>query len=237
MPENLQFFIDDASEEDWAVPPNYFDMIHTRVLLGCFTDFRDIIRRSYYYTKPGGYMESQEVMSTPYCDDGTMPPNWPFLEWNKYLDEAAMTAERPLRIANKLKRWYEAAGFVDVQEIVFKLPLGDWPRDPHLKSLGRMSEENWHAGLSGFSMGLLSRVLNWTKTEIEVFLVNVRKSLSDKRVHAYHKVYVVWGRKPFPGEIATPSTSTSSRPPPPPPPPPPPSSWAEPSSSKRARSG
>jgi hypothetical protein len=31
-----------------------------------------------------------------------------------------------------------------------------------------------------------------------VYLVNVRKSLTDHRVHAYHKYYVVYGRKPEP---------------------------------------
>lgn len=34
VPENVHFFIDDASEEDWALPPAYFDYIHTRVLFG-----------------------------------------------------------------------------------------------------------------------------------------------------------------------------------------------------------
>jgi ubiquinone/menaquinone biosynthesis C-methylase UbiE len=170
VPENVQFFIDDASEEDWALPPAYFDYVHTRVLLGCFEDFREIIKRAYFYTKPGGYMESQEIMSSLYCDDGTMPDDWPFLMWNKDLDEAAMRADRPMRIANKMKRWYEQAGFVDVQERVFKLPVNPWPRDKHLKTLGRMQEDNWLAGLAGISMALFSRVFSWSKTEIEVSL-------------------------------------------------------------------
>ncbi|CAG8951124.1 hypothetical protein HYFRA_00006522 [Hymenoscyphus fraxineus] len=215
VPENVQFFIDDASEEDWALPPAYFDYIHTRVLLGCFEDFRDIIKRAFHYTKPGGYMESQEIMSTLYCDDGTMPSDWPFLEWNKYLDDAAMAADRPMRIGNKMKRWYQQAGFVDVQEKVYKLPVNPWPRDPHLKTLGKMQEANWLAGLNAISMGLFSRVFGWNKTEIEVYLVNVRKSISNKRVHAYNRVFVVWGRKPTEEEMAAKSqpvsTSTHTR--------------------------
>jgi hypothetical protein len=90
--------------------------------------------------------------------------------WNKDLDEAAMRADRPMRIANKMKRWYEQAGFVDVQERVFKLPVNPWPRDKHLKTLGRMQEDNWLAGLAGISMALFSRVFSWSKTEIEVSL-------------------------------------------------------------------
>ncbi|OWP05125.1 hypothetical protein B2J93_5643 [Marssonina coronariae] len=187
VPANVHFFIDDASEEDWAVPPAHFDYIHTRVLLGCFTDFRETIRKAFFYTKPGGYVESQEIMSTPYCDDGSMPDDWVFLEWSRFSESAAgehlhlsqtavpeayangfpVAAGRPLQIADKLKRWYEEVGFVDVQERVFRLPMNPWPRDPHLKALGRMSECNWLAGLSGLSMAYFYRVLNWTKPQIE----------------------------------------------------------------------
>ena len=200
VPENVHFYIDDASEEDWAQPINHFDYIHTRVLLGCFEDFRDVIRKGFRYTKPGGYMESQELMSTPYCDDGTMKPAWAFAEWTKHGDNASMAANRPMRIANKLKRWYEEAGFVDVQEKVFKIPLNTWPRDPEKKELGAMWEQNWLAGLQAFSLAVFSRFLHWSKEEIEVYLIGVRKAISDRSVHCYHKVYVVWGRKPETGE-------------------------------------
>lgn len=168
VPENVHFFIDDASEDEWGHPPDYFDYIHTRVMAGCFQDFRDIVNRAFQYTRPGGYMESQEIMSTPYCDDGTMDSAWPFLEWTKMIDGAAMALDRPLRIGNKLKRWYEEAGFVDVQERVFKLPMNGWPKDPEMKELGRWMELNWLQGLQGFTLAYFSREKQWTKSEIEV---------------------------------------------------------------------
>ncbi|KAG9242594.1 putative Trans-aconitate 2-methyltransferase [Calycina marina] len=168
VPENVHFFIDDASDDDWVVPPAHFDYIHTRLLLGAFTDFSEIIRKAFFHLKPGGWMEGQEAMTTPYCDDGTMPPDWPFFEWTSYCDKAAMEAGRPLRIANRMKKWYEQAGFVDVQEKIFKLPLNPWANDPEERSLGKMSEENWLAGLNAFSMAPFTRDLEWTKEEIEV---------------------------------------------------------------------
>ena len=168
VPENVHFFIDDASEADWTLPPAHFDYIHTRVLLGCFTDFRDIIKRGFYYTQPGGFMESQELMSMPHCNDGTMPHDWDLLEWTRLGEEAARKAGRPWKFAHKLKKWYEEAGFVDVHEMVFKLPVNQWPSDGHLKALGAMWEENLLAGLSGFSMATFSRALDWSKNEIEV---------------------------------------------------------------------
>jgi hypothetical protein len=82
-------------------------------------------------------MESQEIYSIPYCDDGTMPADWPFMEWTRFGDKAAMDADCPLRIANKMKSWYEQAEFVDVQEKVFKLPMNPWPKGKHLKTFGQ----------------------------------------------------------------------------------------------------
>ena len=133
-------------------------------------------------------MESAEVMPTLYCDDGTMPDDYPFKEWTQTQDEAFMNLGKPVRIANKLKRWYEQQGFIDVKEVVYKLPINDWPKDPHMKSLGCLHETNLLDGLQGFSLAALSRGLNWTKDEIEVYLVDVRKAISNRNVHAYHKV-------------------------------------------------
>lgn len=190
IPPNVHFIIDDASEPDWLYPPSHFSYIHTRVLLGCFEDFREIINRSFKYLEPGGYMESQEYYSTLFCDDGTMSPDWKLLEWNRYLDDAAMTFGRPLRIANKLKRWYEEAGFVDVEEKVFKVPLNAWPEDKRQKEIGVWTEANMLDGIQGFTLAWFSRVLGWSKVEIEIFLIGVRKAISQTDVHAYYKAYV-----------------------------------------------
>lgn len=168
VPGNVHFLIDDAEQDDWAVPSNHYDFVHTRMMLGSFRDFRTIMAQAYKYLKPGGWMECQEVMSTPFCDDGTMPADWSFKEWSASLDDLSMKLERPLRIANKLKGWFAEAGYVDVHEKIFKLPVNTWPRDPEMKSLGMWWQQNLLLGLQGFSLAYFSRILGWTKEEIEV---------------------------------------------------------------------
>jgi hypothetical protein len=44
-------------------------------------------------------------------------------------------------------------------------------------------------GLEGLSLGFFTRGLGWTKEEVEVFLVDVRKDMGDTKVHAYTPVY------------------------------------------------
>jgi hypothetical protein len=45
--------------------------------------------------------------------------------------------------------------------------------------------ENIGAGLSGLSMALFTRGLNWSAEEVEIFLVDVRKDMRKLRIHAY----------------------------------------------------
>ncbi|KAI9803870.1 MAG: hypothetical protein M1825_001750 [Sarcosagium campestre] len=196
VPSNVQFVLDDAAEDDWLYPPNHFDYIHTRVLLGSFEDFRDIVKKGFRYTKPGGWMECQEIYTSLFCDDGTMPEDWAFLDWTKTQDAAFMKLGRPLRTANKIKRWMQEAGFVDVHEEVFRVPINSWPREQRLKDIGKFNLLSLLDGLQAFTVAAFSRAFGWTKDEIEVYLVNVRNSMKDRNVHSYHKHYVVWGRKP-----------------------------------------
>lgn len=50
-------------------------------------------------------------------------------------------------------------GFTDITEHKFLWPIGPWPRDSHLKELGRWGERNWVDGMEGWVMALFTRVL------------------------------------------------------------------------------
>ena len=51
-------------------------------------------------------------------------------------------------------------------------------------------------GLPGFLYKPLIHGLGWTREKTELFLVDVRKAIKDRHVHAYHRVHVVYGRRP-----------------------------------------
>jgi hypothetical protein len=156
--------------------------------LGIFNDFREIIQKSYNNLKAGGWMESQEIYSTVYCDDHTMPPTYPLLHWTSQIDDAAMGLGKPLRIANKLKKWYEQAGFVEVREEIFAIPVSSWPKDERMKLLGKFFGWNLADGFQGWSLEYFVKGLGWSPAEVEVYIAHLRNSLLDKSVHAYYKV-------------------------------------------------
>lgn len=105
----------------------------------------------------------------------------------------------------------EDAGFVDVKMEVHKWPTNDWPKYPEYKELGIWANENFIAGFESFTMAPLTRAHGWTKEEVQVFLVEVRKDLGNRSIHAYWPMsvahlflviianrfrYNIYGRKP-----------------------------------------
>lgn len=47
---------------------------------------------------------------------------------------------------------------------------------------------NLVGGVQGLSLALFTKVLGWNPDELEVFLVDVRKDLSDRKLHGYWRV-------------------------------------------------
>jgi hypothetical protein len=56
------------------------------------------------------------------------------------------------------------AGFVDVVERRFKVPIGGWPGDPGLKQLGLYNRLQWVEGIEGWCMYLLTTVLGVSRS-------------------------------------------------------------------------
>jgi hypothetical protein len=51
------------------------------------------------------------------------------------------------------------AGFVNVVERTYKVPLGGWPADPRLRELGQWALLGFLSGLEGYALATLTRVL------------------------------------------------------------------------------
>ena len=63
-----------------------------------------------------------------------------------------------------------------------------WQTD--LVFVGLWCHESTVNNLSGLSVALFTRILGWSKAELEVFLVEVRKDMKNPRIHAYWPLYV-----------------------------------------------
>lgn len=201
VPRNVTFEIQDCADPDWLREPGQTDYIHSRFMAGSITSWKQLIRTSRHHLRPGtGWLELHEIHPTPLSDDGSMPDDWKFMEWEKNIEHASkkrLNSPRSIRIAQHLQQWMEECGFVEVSQLVFKVPLGPWPRDKKWKKIGAEMCNNWASGLQGFTYKLFGEEgLGWSRNEIELELVDVRKSLAMKEVHSYVRYFVVFGRRP-----------------------------------------
>jgi hypothetical protein len=135
---------------------------------------KQIIQRAFDHLQPGGWLECQEVPALIACDDGTMADDYGWLRWARDFEAVSRLADRQTVVGPLIKEWMLEAGFVDVHETVFKIPLNGWPKEVRLKHVGMMWQRNLLEGLSGFSLGMFNRFLGKSVEEIEVSLFVLR---------------------------------------------------------------
>lgn len=184
VPPNCEFLIDDC-EEDW-IYHNPFDYIHTRAMVAAVKDWSRFFTQAYTNLKPGGYLECQELTFPIRCmDPGVTSENSAIMRWCDLFIEAAnkigLNAQAPRTFTPLLRD----AGFVDINVRNHKWPVGKWAKGEKMKLLGRFVLEDVHDFLPGGAMGLFTRVLGWTREQVEVFLVDCRADIRRKDRHYY----------------------------------------------------
>ncbi|KAI0830422.1 S-adenosyl-L-methionine-dependent methyltransferase [Hypoxylon sp. FL0890] len=197
VPQNVQFLVDNI-EEEWVQPPNSLDYIHSRQMAPSIRDWPAIFAEAYKALKPGGWLELQDLKCVVACDDDTM------LESDVVASYARTLAHALCRLGidciysmENYARWLREAGFVNVQEVKLKAPLGTWPKDPHLAKVGLYNRNMIYDGLHGFSIRPFTHGLGWTPEEVEVYLVDVRKAVLNSTAHIYLPFQSVYAQKPL----------------------------------------
>ncbi|KXH36300.1 hypothetical protein CSAL01_02670 [Colletotrichum salicis] len=195
VPPNVKFEVDDF-EEPWTYSQPY-DYIHIRGLSGSVDDWGKFFKKAYDHLTPGGYTELFEGHMRPDCDDGTLTSESALMRWVDKVEEASKIFGRPYIDVLGLVPHLKKAGFVDVEIVKYKWPVSPWPKDPYYKELGEWCLKNFMEGLEAWSLGAFTRALNWTKEEVQVFLIQVRNELKDRRIHAYSPLWVIYARRPI----------------------------------------
>ncbi|RKL32857.1 hypothetical protein BFJ72_g10357 [Fusarium proliferatum] len=183
VPPNVSFEIDDL-EKEWTWTQK-FDFIFARMMLGCFTDFPQIIKVAFDNLEPGGYLELQDMSLPARSDDGTLHSESYLSKWCRSCFEAGQNLGRPVFPTTEYKNYLAAAGFVDIVEVQQKWPTNPWPRERKFKELGAWACANIAGGLDGLSLAYFTRGLGWSTEETRVFCAHVRKDLQNPRIHAY----------------------------------------------------
>lgn len=139
---------------------------------------------------PGGYYEFQDYYCAAFLSDGTelsgIQPEYPLATFYHHVVGASDRIGRPLNIARKIKPMLEAIGFVDVVETAKVWPMSEWPKDPHLKELGRWGKLGAAESAYPFALHLLTRE-GWTVDQVRDMTDVVVRSFG----HGGPKTYVL----------------------------------------------
>ena len=95
---------------------------------------------------------------------------------------------KPVPEHNQYKKWFEEVGFVDVQELFFKIPINAWPKNKQLKEIGKFQLLNYYEHCEGLSIALFTRILKWQPAEVQVLMAKLRAELKDRNIHSYEYV-------------------------------------------------
>ena len=195
VPPNCKFLVDDF-ESQWVFTTRAsFDFIHGRTLGGSVKDWDALYRQALHHLKPGGWVEIQEFGSHLYSDDDPELKNAPSVRyWTDLLTEVGIEFGKDFDPDQK--KMVEEAGFVDVREDLYKVPVGRWPKDPRLKELGMYQREMVLDSVEPYTLALLTRLRNWTQEECQVLIAKVKGEVKDPSFHGYAKFRFTYGMKP-----------------------------------------
>jgi hypothetical protein len=152
--------------------------------------------------KPGGWYESQEPTVEITADDGSVPEDNILKQWCINVNNATDKIGKTCRVGPSIEKWMEEAGFVNIKQEWYKLPIGIWPKDPTDKEIGAFNLVNMLDGTEGFTMALYTRVLGKSIEETTQTIKNIKKNLKNKDFHMYFQFVVTYGQKPKEAEAA-----------------------------------
>ena len=130
-----------------------------RGLYGSIRHWDAFYKEAYDALEPGGWIEQAEISVVPLSDDGSVTEDHIFTQWGNNSLKAAEQFGKSLTIYKDAKELLGNAGFEQVTEKVFKLPIGGWSADQGLKTMGMWNQLYWEYGIEAWCLALMTRVL------------------------------------------------------------------------------
>ncbi|UKZ55351.1 hypothetical protein TrVGV298_009172 [Trichoderma virens] len=201
LPPNVRFMVDDV-ESPWLHPRNHFDYIHSRHTVMAVRDWMKLFRRAVEHLKIGGWIELQEIHHTPKSalagGNGELPSDHPVARFWKHVTDglAALGIDLDAVSDGRLSDMMHRAGFTNVTERVLHVPIGTWPKNKVLKTVGLYWRTILLDGLQAIALGPLTRGLGWNREQVELLLIEVRRAYFDNAPLMYMPFHVIYGQKP-----------------------------------------
>ncbi|KAF1953810.1 S-adenosyl-L-methionine-dependent methyltransferase [Byssothecium circinans] len=195
VPPNVKFEVDDI-EDEW-VYSSKFDFIHARYLACSIKDWPKLMKQSFDFVKPGGWVEFQDFDLRFYTTtNGEFTQDTSYATWSRRIAEGVRKFGVEPDPGPQLESWVRAAGFINVESRILPFPVGTWPKDKKLKEMGAFNLISYLDNLEGLSLRIYTTALGWQPEEVRVLCSQVRKDFKNPRMRSQHNFYVVWAQRP-----------------------------------------
>ncbi|KAK8117278.1 TAM domain methyltransferase [Apiospora kogelbergensis] len=193
---NCSFCIGDV-EEDWQFASGKFDYIYARSLARKFSNTRRYMASVYANLNPGGFVEFQEwvteLRSANNSLDGTALQKWnrgmlqgspPHLTVY-FSEEPMLTLQlamkqigQELDFINGYPPMLEKAGFVNITERRYPVPVTCWAPGKRLQKIGGLMRQK-------HSYTIFGGVLGWSKEDLQILVRDVKSDLQNNNIHCF----------------------------------------------------
>ncbi len=190
-------FVSVDIENTLPFPDCQFDLVNSLANTPKIMDWHSYIAELYRLTASDGWVQliesnAQEMQ----CDDGTLPLISAMRRWFQIQNAASLSMGVDTSVHLKLARYLKDAGFINVQEYIYKIPGNAWPKSIHGKEMGRLLLGDMTEGIGSYGKEALS-ILGKLKcdSEINEFLEKLKAELGDVSIHWYWEWRCVVGQK------------------------------------------
>ena len=135
-----------------------------------------------------------------YSDDGSLPADSNIANLGNMFYPMCEKLGKPLGTVHHFKSRIAAAGFTNIHEKTYKVPLAECVKNLVLKEAEKFCKSQLLEGIEGYTMRALTRFGEpkpWTPEEVQVWLSIVRQEINDPKIHAYYIKKRVWAQKPL----------------------------------------
>ena len=93
----------------------------------------------------------------------------------------------PMTAPASWKEEMQSAGFVDVNEKIYKVPHGIWPKDERLKKIGAFENHSLSSGLEAYLLRGYVELLGGDPERLQIIIAGCRRELRNPKMRSYVK--------------------------------------------------
>lgn len=144
----MRLLLGSFTDNQWT---GVYKQAYESVYLAPFSLTQPIPNNTTRNLTPGGWVEQLEGSLPVQCDDKTLNPDGAHLPNGITVGKAFASSGKLADTIDHMRTRIEAAGFIDIQEKTYKIPVGSWAKNRRLKEAGRFNKMQFAAGMEGGS--------------------------------------------------------------------------------------